>query len=186
MRVQLDDSMSEESSETAGKDLNQTHQEMVVLDKLEKGDENVFSIVRSKKMNLQPLSKKSLCLRNPNVLIALEPAPRKVVHTGNLAHSEERTSPLKKYINHEDEICPSLQQQVDKNQFDIQGYYKRINDMMMKQEDFGDFNNNAGALKPTDMNKKNNASYPTSFENGNNMKVLLYLTSNTHPYLDQD
>lgn len=144
MRVQLDDSMSEESSETA------------VLDKLEKGDENVFSIVRSKKMNLQPLT--------------LEPAPRKVVHTGNLVHSEERTSPLKKYINHEDEICPSLQQQVDKNQFDIQGYYKRINDMMMKQEDFGDFNNTAGALKPSDMNKKN-TNYPTSFENGNNMKI---------------
>jgi len=68
-------------------------------------------------------------------------------------------------------ICPSLQQQVDKNQFDIQGYYKRINDMMMKQEDFGDFNNTAGALKPSDLNKKNNTGYPTSFENGNNMKI---------------
>ena len=60
MRVQLDDSMSEESSETAGKDHVQNHQEMVVFDKLEKGDENVFSIVRSKKMNLQPLSKNYL------------------------------------------------------------------------------------------------------------------------------
>jgi len=152
MRVQLDDSMSEESSETPGKDTNQNHQEMVVLDKLEKGDENVFSIVRSKKMNLQPLT--------------LEPAPRKAVCIMPMNHTEDRTSPLKKYINHEDEICPSLQQQ-DKNQYDIQGYYKKINDMMMKQEDFGDFNTNGGALKPTDMNKKN-INYSNSFENGNN------------------
>lgn len=98
-------------------------------------------------------------------------------------HTEDRTSPLKKYINHEDEICPSLQQQ-DKNQYDIQGYYKKINDMMMKQEDFGDFNTNGGALKPTDMNKKN-INYSNSFENGNNtLKVFFYYNKKANPCLD--
>jgi hypothetical protein len=157
MRVQLDESMSEDSNETSGKDQNQTHQELVVMEKLEKGEDNVFNIVRSKKKNLQSST--------------LEPAPRKVLHTlsGNHGNHEERTSPLKKYINHDDEVCHSLQVQGDKNLFDLQGCYKRINDMMMKQEDFGDF---ASAIKPADV-KKSILNYTNSFENGNNFPLKI-------------
>jgi len=152
MRAQLDDSISEDSNEASVKDGNQNQQEMVVMEKLEKGDDNMFSIVRPKKMDLQPLT--------------LEPAPRKVLHTLNF-NTEEKTSPLKKYINHEDEVCPSLHPQLqgDKNQFDIQGYYKRINELMTKQEDLGDLNN---AMKPTDLNKKININFSNPFETGNN------------------
>jgi len=158
MRAQLDDSLSEDTNEASVKGA-ENHQEMMVLDKLEKKDDNMFSIVRPKKMDLQPLT--------------LEPAPRKMVHTLTLNNNEEKTSPLKKYINHEDEVCPSLHPQVDKNQFDIQGYYKRINDMMMKQEDFGEFNNAGNALKQTDMNKKINISinFANPFDIGNNNSV---------------
>jgi len=147
MRTQLDESLSEDSVESFGKDKAQNHQEMVVLEKLEKGDEPVFSIVRPNKMQVQAST--------------LEPAPRKFLHTLNFNNEE------KKYINHDDEICPSLQTPGDKTQFDIQGYYKRMNDMMMKQEDFGEFNS---ALKPTDLNKKINIT-PISFENGNNFPL---------------
>jgi len=164
-RVQVDDSLSEDSNEASVKDGNQNHQETVVLDKLEKKDDNMFSIVRPRKMDLQPLN--------------LEPEPRKVLQTVNLNTMErEKTSPLKKYINHEDEVCPtSLLPPVDKNQFDIQGYYKRINDMMMKQEDFGDFNS---GLKPADTNKKINISINFShpFEIGNSNGPLKVKTEN--------
>jgi len=154
MRVQLDDSMSEDSNEASLKDGSQNHQELVVMEKLEKGDDNVFNIVKPRKMNLEPLT--------------LEPAPRKALHTLTLNEPQEKTSPLKKYINHEDEICPSLSQN-DKNQYDIQAYYKRMNDMMMKQEDFGEFN---PALKQADLNKKNTVNFTNPFDNGNNsMKV---------------
>jgi hypothetical protein len=154
MRVQLEESMSEEdSNEASGKGQNQTHQEMVVMEKLEKGEENVFNIVRSKKNNMQSST--------------LEPAPRKVLHT--LPSNREKTSPLKKYINHDDEICHSLQTQGDKNLFDLQSCYKKINDMM-KQEDFGDF---TSALKPTDVAKKLVLNFTTPFENGNNFPLKI-------------
>jgi len=152
-RAQLEESMSEASNETSVKDQNQTHQEMVVMEKLEKGEDNVFNIVRSKKNNTQ----------------TFEPAPRKILHTLSSNH-EERTSPLKKYINHDDEVCPSLQSQTDKNFFDLQGCYKKINDMMMKQEDFGDF---TSALKPSDVNKKAGFNFTNSFENGNNFPLKI-------------
>jgi len=153
MRVQLDESMSEASNETSSKDQNQNHQEMVVMGKLEKGEENVFNIVRSQKKN------------SPT----FEPMPRKVLHTLP-SNYEEKTSPLKKYINHDDEICQSLQSQADKNLFDLQGCYKKINDMMMKQEDFGDF---TSALKPSDVNKKVTLNFTNSFENGNNFPLKI-------------
>jgi len=153
MRVQLDESMSEESNETSGRDQNQTHQEMLVMDKLEKGEENVFNIVRSKK----------------NSQSTMEPAPRKVLHTVS-TNLGQTTSPLKKYINHDDEVCHSLQTQGEKNLFDLQGCYKKLNDMMMKQEDFGEF---AAALKPADVNKKPAMNFSNSFENGNNFPLKI-------------
>jgi len=156
-RVQLEESMSEGSNEASVKDQNQNHQELVVMEKLEKGEENVFNIVRPKKKDLQTS--------------ALEPAPRKILHTLSFNH-DEKTSPLKKYINHDDEVCPSLQAQQggDKNQFDIQGCYKKINDMMMKQEDFGDFNS---GLKAPDTNKKISLNFSNSLENGNNFPLKI-------------
>jgi len=157
MRVQLDESMSEASNETSGKEQGQTHQEMVVMEKLEKGEENVFNIVRSKKKSMHQSS-------------TLEPAPRKVLHTLPSNSNEERNSPAKKYINHDDEVCPSLQTQGEKNLFDLQGCDKRINDMMMKQEDFGEF---ASALKPADINKKPTLNFSNSFENGNNFPLKI-------------
>jgi len=152
MRVQLDESESEDSNEASGKEQNQSHQEMVVMDKLEKGEDNVFNIVRNNKKSMQSST--------------MEPAPRKVLHTLSSNHEEK---PSQKYINHDDEVCPSLQTQ-GVNLFDLQGCYKKINDMMMKQEDFGDL---TSALKPTDINKKAPLTLSTSFENGNNFPLKI-------------
>jgi len=157
MKIQLEDTHSENSSDDMSpKDKSKTHEELVVMEKLEKGEENVFSIIRPKRLGLSPLP--------------MEPAPRKILQTVSL-NEENRattTSPLKKYINHEDEVCPSLTPN-DKNQFDIQAYYKRMNDMLTKQEDFGDF---AMGLK-TDMNKKTNTSSTNAYESGNSLPLIL-------------
>jgi len=151
MKAQLDESMSESSNDTSCKDKSKNHQEMVVMEKLEKGEDNVFNIVRSnKRPNFAPSS--------------MEPAPRKALKTISLNEDNNKTSPLKKYIHHDDEVCPSLQTMGDKNQHDVQEYYKRMNDIMMKQEEFGDF---ANALRPIDTTKKVNTTFNT-FENGNN------------------
>jgi len=154
MKVQLDESLSESSNDTSCKDKNKSHQEMVVMEKLEKGEDNVFNIVRSNK--------------RPNFgSLPMEPAPRKALKALSFNNEDnKKTSPLKKYIHHDDEVCPSLQSLGDKNQHDTQEYYKRMNDAMMKQEDFGDF---AAAFKPIDTSKKVNATFTTTpFENGNN------------------
>jgi len=54
-KVQLEDAQSDKSSEISGKERVKSHQEIVVMEKLEKGEENVFNIIRNKRHNNQPL-----------------------------------------------------------------------------------------------------------------------------------
>jgi hypothetical protein len=154
-KAQVEEAESESSEETEY-NKNKNQQEMIVMEKLEKGEENLFNIVRNKRPNFQQLP--------------MEPAPRKALKT--LSFNEEqnnKTSPLKKYIQHEDEVCPSLHVGMDKNHYDVQEYYKRMNDMMMKQEDFGDF---TGSLRAIDANKRVNMYNQAPVENGNNFLNL--------------
>jgi len=62
-------------------------------------------------------------------------------------------------------MSPKFQDSFDKNHYDIQGYCKRINDMMAKQEDMGDF----PLTMKTDMSKKLNGEPTTPHENGHNL-----------------
>jgi len=162
VKVQAEDTYSESSGDMSySKERTQATQEMSVLGKLEKGEDNVFNIIRNKRPNFEQSQ--------------IEPAPRKALKTLTINDENNKTSPLKKYIHHDDEVCASLQTPLDKNQYDIQGYSKKLNDMMMKQEDFPDF---APSLRPLDMNKKVNTNATASFDSGNNFPFLRIKTEN--------
>jgi hypothetical protein len=123
-KARVDDSASEKSSEDSPKERGKNHQENVVMEKLEKGGDNVFNIIRGKRQNNSPL---------PN-----EGHPRKVLHSLNSYEDNKSTSPLKKYMNENDNAS---------------GYYKRNNDNT-KQEDGNDY----PLSSRTDMNKRLNTS----------------------------
>jgi len=59
----------------------------------------------------------------------MEAGPRKILHTLNPFNEDNKMNLLRKYHN-EDMISPRHQHALDKNQYDIQGYCKRMNDMM--------------------------------------------------------
>jgi len=162
IKIRLDDTLSDKSSEISCKERVKSHQEIVVMEKLEKGEENLFNIIRgNKRLNVQPLP--------------YENNPRKVLHTLNSFGNEDiKTSPAKKYGYQEDEMSPKFQDSFDKNHYDIQGYCKRINDMMAKQEDMGDFQ----LTMKTDINKKMNGEPTTPHENGHNNLFLKIKTEN--------
>lgn len=81
----------------------------------------------------------------------METNPRKVLHAMNNINQDNRTSPMKNYTDQE-----ALKASIDQNHYDIQGYYKRINDMMAKQEDLGDINKKPlHTLSPHDPNSNN-------------------------------
>jgi len=150
IKLQLDDAQSDKSSEIDSADRVKSHQEIVVMEKLEKGQENLFNIIRPKRLNLNSLP--------------MEANPRKVLHTYNSFSDCVKTSPLKKYPNNENEANPMYQNGFDKNNYDIPGYCKRINDMMAKQEDMGEY-----PLMKTDMNKRLNT--PNN-DNGHNLSLF--------------
>ena len=66
-KPRLEDAISDKSSEESPQDKSKSHQEIVVIEKLEKGEENLFNIIRSKRMNHQHH--------------AMEPVPRKALHS---------------------------------------------------------------------------------------------------------
>ena len=153
VKMQLEDAQSDKSSEISGKDRIKSHQEIVVMEKLEKGEENVFNIIRNKRQATQPM--------------AMEVGPRKILHTLNQFNEDNKMNQMKRYG--EEMMSPRHQHALDKNQYDIQGYCKRMNDMMAKQEDMGDF---PLALK-TDMNKKMHMDSSTPLGNGHNHPLFL-------------
>jgi len=173
-KAKVDDNQSDKSSETSFKERPKTHQEIVVMEKLEKGEDNVFNIIRNKRMNNQPLP--------------MEANPRKVLHAINF--DENKMSPGKRYM-HDNEASPTFQALGDKNNYDIQGYHKRMNDMMTKQEDFGDF----PMLLKNDQGKKYGNDPSTPLGTGNSHNLFLKtenedqenrLPNGFTPYLKKD
>ena len=73
----------------------------------------------------------------------MEANPRKVLHTINTYDENKvqtqnpncplmfyQMSPMGRYGAHDNDASPTFQNLVDKNNYDIQGYCKRMNDMM--------------------------------------------------------
>jgi len=98
----------------------------------------------------------------------MEPAPRKILHTLNFNDDHNRaTSPLQKYMQYpQGEANYQNHDQNDKNHYDIQGYCKRMNDMMTKQEDIGEFST---AMK----SDQKNANLTNSKDNGHNLLLKI-------------
>jgi len=155
VKIQPEDAQSDKSSEISRGERVKSHQEIVVMEKLEKGEENLFNIIRSSK-------------RHNNQPLPMETNPRKILHTINPFNEDNKMNLLKKYHT-DDVISPRHQHTIDKNQYDIQGYCKRMNDMMAKQEDIGDF----PLVLKTDMNKKMNMDPTTPLGNGHNLSLFL-------------
>lgn len=147
VKVQQED-QSDKSSDISRGERTKTHQESVVMEKLEKGEENMFNIIRSsKRTNIHPLP--------------MEPNPRKVLHTINPFNEENKVN-----IH-----SPRHHQHIDKSHYDIQGYNKKMNDMMAKQEDMNDYH--MGMNMKADMNRKMNMDPITPMGTSNNMSLYL-------------
>jgi hypothetical protein len=144
------------------------------MEKLEKGEDNLFNIIRPKRLNLQPLP--------------YENNPRKRLFTFHGYAEDAKASPAKKYnppTNDE-----NFNNTLDKNQYDIQGYCKKINDMMLKQEEVADY-----ALARADMNKRMLAN-PSPRDNGSNLALHLKIKTDNEeqenrmpcfiPYMKKD
>jgi len=83
VKVQQEDTQSDKSSDISRGERTKNHQESVVMEKLEKGEENLFNIIRSsKRSNIHPLP--------------MEPNPRKVLHTINSFNEENKVVISKK------------------------------------------------------------------------------------------
>jgi len=155
VKVQHEDALSDKSSEISRGERSKNHQENVVMEKLEKGEDNMFTIVRSsKRSNIQTLT--------------MEPNPRKVLHTINQFNEENKVS-MHSPRHHHHHHQQQQQHIIDKNHYDIQGYNKKMNDMMAKQEDMGDFHMGMKA----EMNRKMNMDPSTPMGANNNMSLYL-------------
>ena len=133
-KLQQEDAQSDKSSEISSKERTKSHQEIVIMEKLEKGEENLFNIIRGKRQHANPMS--------------MDPGPRKILHSLNQYNEDNKMNTMKRYP-HEESMSPRSHGMIDRNQYDIQGYCKRMNDMMTKQEDMGDYH-----LAKNDMHHK--------------------------------
>jgi hypothetical protein len=153
-KARLEDSSSDKSSEASpkGKHL----QENVVMEKLEKGDDSMFNIVRNK--------------RNSSHNMPVEAQPRKVLHSINTFDENQHISPLKKSNLIEGEGSPKHHHHhhmIEKNQYDPQGYGRR--DMMAKQEDLNDYH----LPGRNDMNKRHGVAPLSSHDPNHNLSMFL-------------
>jgi hypothetical protein len=150
IKISLEETQSDKSSEPSPRERVKSHQEMVVMEKLEKGEDNLFNIIRPKRQNPHPL---------PD-----ENTQRKRLFTFH-GYAEAKASPAKKYNPSHDNDENSFNNGLDKNQYDIRGYSRKMKDMMSKQEDVGDY-----PLARADMNKRMLAN-PSLHDNGSNLSL---------------
>lgn len=153
-KTRVDETQSDKSSETSFKERPKSHQEIVVMEKLEKGEDNVFNIIRNKRANNQPLP--------------MEAHPRKILHTIN-TDFDNKMNPIGKYTGHENDPSPTFYNGQDKNSYDMQGHHRRANEMMTKQEDFSDF----PMLMKAETSRKYGVAPTTPNENGHNNQMNL-------------